>query len=613
MPRPWCERGRCGRVHTEYSRVEALRDTGSGIQTSDLVSALEMPFPPQAIALVFSASLAVAIAAAVWHRRATPGGASFTLLMIAVAAWSIMEALEKVAPTIGTKILCAKVEYLGITSVPALWLMFALGYSQQEVWLTRRNILLLWIMPVITLALAATNEWHRLIWSAITPASNDDGALLVYGHGPWFWLFVAYNYVLILLGTLALGRALLGFPRIYRRQAVIVLLGLAIPWIGNATYLAGWSPVPGLDLTPLAFTLSGVVCAWGMFRFQLFDLVPVARDAVIESMVDGVIVLDAYDRIADINPAAQHLLGVGDASPLGQAIGAVQTAWPDVVTRLATGTESQIEIRVGSEPATFLDVRIAPLHDQRGNPTGRLILLRDVTARKLVDELRDDLTYALVHDLRNPLAGISSSLEISAEEAASPVQREMLQIARANARRMLGLVESILDVSRLESGGLPLERRCVHLAALVAETVQLQQPLAKEKGLHLDNAVAADLPAVLVDPRLIVRVLHNLIDNAIKFAPHGGTIRISAAPNPAAAQVVVSVSDTGPGIASGVRNRLFHKFAVGREKGHGSGLGLAFCRLTVEAHGGRIWVDESKSAGATIAFTLPVSSEALAE
>ena len=571
-----------------------------------------MHLPPQAIALLFTASLATAIAAAVWQRRNTPGGRPFTLLMIAVAEWSLMSALEKAVPTVGKAILCAKVEYLGITSVPPLWLMFALGYSQQAAWLTRRNVLLLWIMPMVTVALAATNDWHRLIWSSIAPASSDD-ATLVYSHGPWFWLFVAYNYVLILLGTLALGRALLGFPHIYRRQAVAVLVGLAIPWVSNAIYLAGWSPLPGLDLTPFAFTLTGVVCAWGMFRLQLFDLVPVARDAVIESMVDGVIVVDAYDRIADINPAAQGMIGVGTASPVGQRIGAVPTAWPHLVEYLATETQRQSEIRVGSEPATFLDVRIAPLHDRQGNPTGRLILLRDVTDRKLADELRDDLTHALVHDLRNPLAGISSSLEIFADEIASPVQREMLQIARANARRMLGLVESILDVSRLESGGLPLERRCVHLAALVAEALQLQRPLADDKGLRLANDVGADLPAVLVDPRLIVRVLHNLIDNAIKFTPRGGTIRISAAPRPAASQVTLSVRDSGAGIAPGVRDRLFQKFATGRERGHGSGLGLAFCRLTVEAHGGHIWVDDGNSAGTTITFTLPVPPEALEE
>jgi len=569
---------------------------------------MSMRFPSHGIALLFTASLAAVMALVAWRRRATPGGTSFALLMVAVAAWSFMSALEKAAPTPAGKVLCAKIEYLGVTSVPALWLMFALAYSQQTDWLTRRNVLLLWIMPSVTFVLAATNEWHRLVWSSIAPASDRDGAFLVYSHGPWFWIFAAYNYAVLLFGTLALGRALLRFPHVYRRQAEALLVGLAIPWVSNAIYLAGWSPFRGLDLTPFAFTLTGVVCAWGMFRFQLFDLVPVARDAVIESMGDGVVVLDVQERIADINPAALRMLGVTQGSPVGQRVGAVLTAWPDVVTHVGATTETQSEIRLGGDPASYLDIQITPLLDQHGQTTGRLLLLRDITERKLVDELRDDLTHALVHDLRNPLAGINGALEVLTDEAVSSVQREMLQIARANTQRMLGLVDSILDVSRLESGQMPLERRPIYLAALAAEALGLQQPLAAEKHLHLESHVPLDLPAILVDPRLIVRVLHNLIDNAIKFTPKGGTIRISAQHDAARERLTVSVADSGPGIAPSLQARLFQKFVAGRATGHGSGMGLAFCRLVVESHGGRIWVADSSPAGTTVTFTLPVAS-----
>lgn len=565
-----------------------------------------MRFPPYAIALLFTAGLAAAMALVVWQRRATPGATPFALLMVASAEWAFMSALEKAVPTLTAQILCAKVEYLGIASVPALWLMFALSYSQQADWLTRRSMLLLWIMPSITIAVAATNEWHQLVWSRIAPASNHADAFLIFSHGPWFWIFAAYNYAVIFLGTVALARALLRFPQVYRRQAVVLLVAVAFPWIGNAIYLAGWSPLRGLDLTPFAFTLTGVACAWGMFRFQLFDLVPVARDAVIESMGDGVIVLDAQDRIADINPAARQMIGV-TGSPVGLRIGAVLPAWPDIATHVGNGTEGRSEIRLGGDAAAYLDVRIAPLHDQQGYATGRVVLLRDITERKLVDELRDDLTHALVHDLRNPLTGIKGSLEVLAEGRPSPAQRDMLQIARNNAQRMLGLVDAIMDVSRLESGQLPLERQPVHLAALVAEALQLQQPLASEKQLHLDNVVSAELPPVLVDPRLTVRVLHNLIDNAIKFTPRGGAIHVSAAPTPAASQLAVSVSNTGPEIPAALRSRLFQKFAAGRGTGHGSGLGLAFCRLAIEAHGGRIWVEDGSAGETTVTFTLPLA------
>jgi signal transduction histidine kinase len=285
----------------------------------------------------------------------------------------------------------------------------------------------------------------------------------------------------------------------------------------------------------------------------------------------------------------------------------VLAAWPDVATQLGNGTESRSEIRLGGDVASYLDVRIAPLHDLRGRASGRLLLFRDITDRKLLDELRDDLTHALVHDLRNPLTGIKGSLEALAEQASPAPQHEMLQIARANAQRMLGLIDSILDVSRLESGQLPLERQQVHLAALVTEALQLQRPLAAEKQLHLESDVPLELPMLFVDARLIVRVLHNLVDNAIKFTPKGGTIRIGAQLGSSPDQLAVSVSDTGPGIAPSLRARLFQKFVAGRSTGHGSGLGLAFCRLAVEAHGGRIRAESHNASGTTITFTLPVT------
>jgi PAS domain S-box-containing protein len=574
-----------------------------------------MSFSPLTMALVFAAGLAAAMAPVAWRRRATPGGASFAWLMLALSEWALTSALEKVAVEMPTRVLWAKVQYLGIASVPPLWLTFTLGYSRQDRWLSRRNVALLWIMSGITIALVATNEWHHALWTSITPASNTAGALLLYGHGAWFWVFAAYTYLLLFVGTVALVSALFRYPHTYRYQAVTVLIGLAIPWVSNVIYLGGWSPVSGLDLTPVAFTITGVMYAWGLFRFQLFDLVPVARDAVIESMSDGVVVLDAQNRIADINPAAQRMIGVHDASLVGQSVAAVLAAWPHLVQQLRERLEGQAEIRVGTDVAQYLDAHITPLHDHAGQFTGHLVLLRDITERKLLDQMREDLTHALVHDLRNPIAGISGSLEMLADDqraGASWARHDMLATARANAQRMLGLVDSILDVSRLESGRLPLERQPVQLGILVAEALQLQESLIAEKQLRVENALPADLPLVLADSRLTIRVLHNLLDNAIKFTPKGGTIRVTAHAaaldgESSGKQVMVTVSDSGPGIPAPLQGRLFQKFVSGSLPGRGSGLGLAFCRLAVEAQGGRIWADSAAGTGTSVTFTLPLA------
>jgi signal transduction histidine kinase len=175
---------------------------------------------------------------------------------------------------------------------------------------------------------------------------------------------------------------------------------------------------------------------------------------------------------------------------------------------------------------------------------------------------------------------------------------------------MVGLVNGIMDVSRLESGRMPIKYVQIQLGDLVAETLQAQGPLATDKGLRLESDVPPTLPPAWADADLIERVLQNLVGNAIKFTPSGGVVRVTARvgegdPLPV---LLVSVSDTGPGIPSEIRGQLFQKFVAGRQEGRGSGLGLAFCKLAIEAHGEHISVESTPGQGATFTFSLATSS-----
>jgi signal transduction histidine kinase len=241
---------------------------------------------------------------------------------------------------------------------------------------------------------------------------------------------------------------------------------------------------------------------------------------------------------------------------------------------------------------------------------GRLFVLRDVTEERLLEKLRDDLTHTMVHDLRNPLTAISMSLQMLASrtgDALPAEQQRMLSHALNRTRQMTGLVNAILDVSQLESGQVPLRCQPLFLAALVTDTLVWQRALAAEKEISLEHHIADDLPLISADPDLLQRILENLVGNAIKFTPAGGCIRLSAAisTEPDHRPIVrISVTDSGPGIDPDLQNRLFQKFVTGRQPGKGSGLGLAFCRLAVEAHGGRIWAESEPGGGATFHFTL---------
>jgi signal transduction histidine kinase len=218
---------------------------------------------------------------------------------------------------------------------------------------------------------------------------------------------------------------------------------------------------------------------------------------------------------------------------------------------------------------------------------------------------REELVNTMVHDLRSPMVSIMGSLQFLARaEGLEPGERRLLEMAERNAQRLASLVTAILDVSRLEQGAMRLQLTRFALAPLVAEVLRLAAPRAEARRLELTSSVPDDLPELEADRGLVLRVLENLVGNAIKFSPEaGGPVRVAAQRE--TGRVTVSVSDSGPGVDEAARRRLFQKFAPGDHEARGSGLGLAFCRLAVEANGGRLWLDQAEAAGARFVFSLP--------
>jgi diguanylate cyclase (GGDEF)-like protein/PAS domain S-box-containing protein len=336
--------------------------------------------------LILAATVAGMLALYAWRRRRVAGAKMLTLFLVAVCWWEAVYVLEISAGGLQTKILWAKIEYLGIVMVPLFWLAFALEYTGRESWLTRRNFLLLAAPLITTLVLVFTNEVHNLIWTRTALESHGTFSLLDVEYGAWFWFHWIYSLLLILLGTILLLRALPRSLRPYRRQSLALLVAAAIPWLSNVIYVLGLEPLRGLDLTPFAFLLSGVAMSLGLFYFGLLDLVPIAHDRVIEDMSDGMIVLDAQDRIVDLNPAAERALHIPLTKAVGQNIARLLPEVPLPGGRRASG-ESFGEVRVGSGTTRrSYDLRLSALETRRGQPKGHLLALRDVTERRRIEE-----------------------------------------------------------------------------------------------------------------------------------------------------------------------------------------------------------------------------------
>jgi PAS domain S-box-containing protein len=312
------------------------------------------------------------------RRRTAPGAGPFALVMASASWWSLWYAVELLTVDLPRQLFWTKLQYVGIATLPVAWLVFAVHHAGLERLLTRGRVALLLVVPAAVLVAAWTNNWHHLMWVQVWPSVH--GALHTYVsvRGPVYWLNVAYGQMLVAVGTFLVALAALRAPRAYRGQSLAVLLGVLAPWSANVLYLMGLVPAPGFDPTPHAFIVTGVLVIWGLSRLHFLGLMPVARESVVASMRDGVLVLDEGGRVLEANPAARELLGpIRPGTPVAQVL---------------PGPLPGPEARTSGQPAEmllplngtdrYLELTISDLTVEVGRIRGSVILIRDATRRR---------------------------------------------------------------------------------------------------------------------------------------------------------------------------------------------------------------------------------------
>jgi len=571
-------------------------------------------YTPYTFPLFFAAVLAVALGIYVWRGKFTTQDAvTFVAIQLAVAVWSIGNALELAAVEPAAKMFWIRFKYLGIVTVPALWLIFVLSYIDNQTWRQKRYLLLI-IEPLITHLLLWTSDYHTLMYTGTTVDMWEGSQMLTVSYGPWFWIHAAYSYLLLLAGAVFLLPVVWRSPLLYRGQVVSVLFGAMAPWLGNVFYILGFSPFPYLDLTPFGFIFMGPTLAWGLFRFRLLDVVPVARHAVVEQLNDGVVLLDPGDRIVDANPASQRLIGRSGDSPVGQQAAATFAHLPQLVDLLAGDGFVSAEIAIGEGPERrYCDLRIMPLFD-RQRLSGRLLVLRDITEHKRTDEIMiraqrlsaaGELSLGISHNLNNILTGILTPAQLLREAGLQdPEMNQRLETIVASARRARDLIQRL---GRTVREGKEEALQPVAVATAVAEAVQGARPRWHDEAGSRGVAIRVttdleELPPLAGSPSGLHDILLNLLFNAVDAMPAGGEIFIRA--RSASPAVQLSVSDTGVGMDEQTRRRIFEPFFTTKTD-VGTGLGLATAYATVVRWGGTIEVASEPGQGTTFTLTLP--------
>jgi signal transduction histidine kinase/PAS domain-containing protein len=538
--------------------------------------------------------------------------------------------------------------FVGITTTPVAVLLFALQYTDREQYVTPVTTGLLCLVPLISLVLLATTRTHGLFYTSFEVVTIGPVKTALGTNGPWFLVHTAYSF-----GALAVASGLLVTfgarqRRIYRRQAVFVVLAVAVAWGSNVAYLSGLTPLPRLDLTPVGLAAAGGLLALAVFRARLIDVTPVARDAVLEALDDIVIVLEG-GRVVDVNAAANSLFGPTD--PVGRPAAAVL---PDVLTAaLRPGEEPSTSTTDSSaaspsdgsgswlEDSTERDrvggndgdqvvelsdtgntrayrLRTLPLKQFRNGgtdgasadgagteplaltpaeaadgPRATVILLTDVTAqREHLRQLRkqnerlEEFAAAAAHDLRNPLNVIEGYLEL-ARESDDPEHFDRIEQATG---RMGRLVEDLLSLGRR--------------GRLVESVVPVSLEDAAERawsGIDAGDATLHVDPGepVPADTDRLVQLLENLLINAVQQGRDEGAGPVTVTVG--RMRDGFYVADDGPGVPEVDRERVFDYGFTTREAG--SGFGLAIVETVADAHGWDVRVTESESGGARFEVT----------
>jgi len=593
-----------------------------------------------ALALVGGACLAV-YASYVWRRRRASAGASLAVVLAAASWWGLAYAIELAATRLSTRLLWGDAKWLGICLLPPAWFAFIMQYTGRDRWVNRSTMAALAIPPAAVIVLLANQATHDLV-RYYPPSATADPADAIAQVGPLFWPFLVYADLVVWGCTALFVWTLTRLSRLYWRQSLLLIVTVLLPFLANVLHNLNVGPFGRVELTPFLFVLTGAVLVWGIFRFRLLDLTPIARSRIFQIMHDAVVVLDPYGRVVNANLAAERLMGQPVGQAIGQPLEQLVPGWATAISRRrGASTSSDHPSDEAIIAGRTYELTVSALPDRQGAPTGELLIGRDVSERRqaeqdlrdslareqaaterltvalqreqaaserlrALDEMKDAFLQGVSHDLRTPLTsvlGIALTLHRGHQLLAAGEVRDLLGRLQGNARKLDRLLTNLLDLERLARGTLNPDRQRVDLGGLVSRIV-------KDAGSELlgEHPISLEASPVLVavDAPKVERIVENLLANAARHTQAGTAVwvRVEAC----AGGALLVVEDAGPGVPAEVRQAIFQPFQQGPSitaHAPGSGIGLALVAYFAGMHGGKAWVQERPQGGASFRVFLP--------
>lgn len=416
------------------------------------VICIHYQYTPYIWPLLASAAITVLLFAYAFSKRNTAKGAkSFIISMIVLTVWSSANLLEMSAIDLSSKLFWANVQYFAYCYSPVTMISLCMEFTGYDRWIKNKKILWLTGIPTIIIILVWTDGFHGLVRSGIHMDYSGDFPVIGKEYGPLFFVHAVYSHSLNITAWLLLVRAVFLKNMVYRKQAAILLIGLSFIILPNIFYISGLSPFK-IDVTPVFFGFAGLITAWGVFRYKLFDVVPVAWATVIKTMDAGVMVLDLQDRILDMNPAFEKIINTTASKASTKHIKDICSNIPDLANAFTEGGPAQREFKLQSEDKTKVyEALISPLTNDKGLLIGRLAVTYDITRKKQEQQeyLRQQWKQAIMmekerhaRDLHDNLGQVLGFISLQAQGVRQELLNASVDVGVAELNKLINAAQS---------------------------------------------------------------------------------------------------------------------------------------------------------------------------
>lgn len=580
--------------------------------------------------LMITTGLGLVLGYTAFRRRGTQGAIPLAILMASIAIWSFFQIMALLTPQLEAKIMYANLRFVGIQIAPIAFYALAWEYKYRTKTLRLKKYLRIMIFPALVFHAIWNNSVHHRFY---TEVYLKDGILMM-KNGPLLWINMIYLYFFIAMGMYFFIKSYQNSRSKHRQQALIIVFAAFIPLVSNLIF--NFIPSLKYDLTPISFLATGLLFFYAIFHFKLLDLIPVARELLVEEMEDVMLVLDNNNRVLDMNKKAREVLLHNDTSKadyVGESIYAIAEQWEELTK--AIGDKDVNYARISLNDASriiYYDLNKSELLDKKGVKVGQMIDLRDITdleealleakkAREAAESANKTKGYFLAnmsHEIRTPMNAIIGIAEtLDTEELTREEQKRYNQIIIRSAESLLAIINDILDLSKVEAGKMELEKGVINLEQIIRDTIEIFSISTANRSIILSCNIDKEVPQNLQGDAVRIRqILMNTIGNSIKFTKEGRVDvylkYLGKEGNLNKLELVIQ--DTGLGIAEDKLESIFESFkqadsSTTRKYG-GTGLGLSIVKSLVELMGGSIRAESKQGEGSRFIISLSLEDAA---